>query len=66
VLTMNNDWKKRVIIEPKGTKLTDVIHGKLTAQQREMIDYHMHHSTPYYCTSMKGDPYGHRKGKRDI
>lgn len=63
---MNNDWKKKVVIYKNEIKLTDVIYGQLTSGQRDMMDYHMYHSTPYYCTSMKGDPYGTRKGKRDI
>ena len=58
---MNEQWKKISAVIQKGdNKLADIVYGRLTDTQKDMIDYHMYHSTPYYCTSMKENPYGHK------
>ena len=63
MLTMNKDWKKPIIIK-KDVKLTDIVHGTLSKDKQERMNWHFDHPTPYYSTSMKGDPYGNHKGKR--
>ena len=60
---MNEQWKKISAVIQKGdNKLADIVYGRLTDNQKDMIDYHMYHATPYYCTSMKGDSYGYHTG----
>lgn len=64
---MNDKWKRQAAVIQRGDKkLTDIVYGQLTEHKKDMMDYHMYHTTPYYCTSMKEDPYGTRKGKRDV
>lgn len=62
---MNKDWKKPIITK-KDVKLTDIVHGTLSKDKQERMNWHFDHPTPYFGTSMKGDPYGNHKGKRDI
>lgn len=64
---MNDKWKRQAAVIQRGEqKLSDIVYGRLTPQQKDMTEWHFDHPTPYYSTSMKGDPYGNHKGKRDI
>ena len=60
---MNEKWKKQPAVIQRGEKkLADVVYGQLSEHKKDMMDYHAMHATPYYCTSMKGDPYGYNTG----
>ena len=63
---MNEKWKQQSAVWKKEIKLTDVVHGKLTDHQKDMMHWHLDHPTPYYCTKTKEDPYGTHQSKTGI
>ncbi len=54
---MNKDWKKPIVIK-KDVKLTDIVHGTLSKDKQERMNWHFDHPTPYYLSNAKENPYG--------
>ena len=58
---MNEKWRRESIIRKKEIKLTDVVHGLLTEEKKERMNWHFDHPTPYYLSNAKENPYGTKK-----
>ena len=56
---MNDNWKRQAAVIQRGDKkLTDIVYGRLTPQQKDVTEWHFDHPTPYYLSKAKENPYG--------
>jgi hypothetical protein len=61
---MNERWRKESISLQKEVKLTDVVHGTLSKNKQERMQWHFDHPTPYYFNRTKENPYGNEQSSQ--